>query len=74
MNKRRRAYKKYDWKAHQWAVIKAEVTAILSAEMTKVLDNAILYGSEKHLDPVMPVRIAVPDYLLKAVPDSITSK
>ena len=66
MNKRRRAYKRYDWKAHQWAIIKHEVVMAISRKMAKAIDNAILYGSEKQRDPVMPVRISVPDYLLKA--------
>lgn len=67
MNKRRRAYKKYDWKAHQWQIIKRGVTMMMVKAMAQRIDEAILYGSEKHLDPVMPVRIAVPDYLLKVV-------
>jgi len=65
MRKRRRAYKRYDWKAHQWAVIKHEWTMAVSRRMADAIDEAILYG--KRSDEPLSVRIAVPDYLLKVV-------
>lgn len=65
MRKRRRAYKKYDWKAHQWAIIKHEWGMAVSRRMAKAIDEAILYG--KRSVESVSVRIAVPDYMLKLV-------
>lgn len=60
MKKRRRAYKKYDWREHQFQCIMSTVRKILA----EAIDNAILYGTNE-----MPsVRIALPNYLLKKVP------
>jgi len=43
MKKRRRAYKKYDWRWHQiWLIYQREFAKLLSAE----LDNLILYGEK----------------------------
>lgn len=72
MIKRRRAYKRYDWKAHQWAIIKHEVMMAISRKMAKAIDEAFLYG--KRSDEPNRVRLAVPSSVQIAVPDYLLKK
>lgn len=62
MKKRRRAYKKYDWRKHQFQCI---IMSAVRKTLAEEIDKAILYGAKEMPSP--SVRIAVPDYLLKKV-------
>lgn len=64
MNKRRRAYKKYDWKAHQKELFLRWFRSEVSARMAEAIDNAILYGASNS-NSSGTFRLAVPDCMLK---------
>lgn len=51
MNKRRRAYKKYDWKAHQNELFIKWFKMLVACAYGREIDNEILYGkrSEKNV-------------------------
>ena len=66
MKKRRRAYKAYDWRTHQWQLILNKTVSEISRRLAQSMDMAILFGKDK-VSSVEPVRIQVPDYLLDVI-------
>lgn len=47
MKKRRRAYKKYDWRQHTMDLINKQLLAAVIKSRTKYIELAILYGVGK---------------------------
>lgn len=46
MNKRRRAYKKYDWQKHCMYLLSKQLTTAEFMQIAKAIDIAILYGED----------------------------
>ena len=44
MNKRRRAYKKYDWREHCMQLLSIQLEKAVNEQIAKSLDMCILYG------------------------------
>jgi hypothetical protein len=47
MNKRRRAYKKYNWRLHSMHLIDEQLRTALNKSCGKYIDLAILYGMNR---------------------------
>lgn len=47
MKKRRRAYKKYDWRQHTMHLINKQLLTAVIKSRTKYIELAILYGADK---------------------------
>lgn len=71
MNKRRRAYKKYDWKAHQKELFMRWFKSEVSAMMAEAIDNAVLYGTANS-KASGTFRLAVPDCMLKYLKGTVS--
>jgi len=58
MNKRRRAYKKYDWKAHQNELFIKRFKMAVFLAYSKAIDHAFLYGKpnkmSEHIELTVP--------------------
>lgn len=46
MNKRRRAYKKYDWQKHCMHLLARQLTTAQFMRIAKAMDIAIMYGED----------------------------
>lgn len=47
MNKRRRAYKKYDWQKHSISLIDRQLNEALGNAIGRFIDLATLYGTDQ---------------------------
>lgn len=45
--RRRKIRKRYDWREHQWKLIKARIMDELCRRISEKLERAILYGAER---------------------------
>ena len=51
MKKRRRAYKKYDWRRHTFELLTAQLFEMNMEHLSKAIDLAVLYGEKAvHFD------------------------
>ncbi len=47
MKKRRRAYKRFDWKDHNATVMRMRYERCMAEVMNKLIDTAVLYGMDE---------------------------
>lgn len=71
-NKRRRYFKAYNWRWHQFVLFRTMIVSEISERLSKRLDEAILYGENYQPSisnpPEFSCTVAMPDNVLPLLP------